>query len=147
VWARLASPDAGKGRGFFFRPETGDEVVVGFFNADPRQPVILGALYSSKHGPPSGFSKLTKDNFKKGIVTKGGTRIAFTDDKKASVIVETADKNTILLDDDKALIAISDKHGNKITMDKDGIKLVSAKDLNLEAPGNVVIKGAKVDVK
>lgn len=147
VWARLASPDAGKGRGFFFRPETGDEVVVGFFNADPRQPVILGALHSAKNDAPRGLADLTKDNFKKGIVTKGGTRIAFTDDKKASVIVETADKNTILLDDDKALVAISDKHGNKITMDKDGIKIVSAKDLNLEAPGNVVIKGAKVDVK
>ena len=30
---------------------------------------------------------------------------------------------------------------------KDGIKVASAKDLNLEASGNVVIKGAKVDVK
>ena len=30
LWARLCSPDAGKGRGFFFRPEVGDEVVVGF---------------------------------------------------------------------------------------------------------------------
>ena len=28
VWARLASPDSGKGRGFFFRPEPGDEVIM-----------------------------------------------------------------------------------------------------------------------
>src|SRR6185436_2195283 len=111
LWARLASPDAGKERGFFFRPEVGDEVVVGFLNDDPRQPVILGSLHSSKDAGPKDF-KLSKDNLQKGIVTKGGTRIAFTDDKKASLLVETAGKNTILLDDDKEEIAISDKHGN-----------------------------------
>jgi Rhs element Vgr protein len=146
VWARLAAPDAGKDRGFFFRPEAGDEVVVGFFNEDPRQPVILGALYSSKNTPPAAFD-LTKDNLKKGIVTRGGTKIGFTDDRKASVFLETAGSNRILLDDDKESIEISDQHGNKITLDKNGIKLASAKDLNLEASGNVVIKGTKVDVK
>jgi Rhs element Vgr protein len=147
VWARLASPDAGKERGLFFRPEAGDEVVVGFFNEDPRQPVILGALYSSKNGPPKDFATLTKDNLKKGIVTKGGTKIVMTDDKKPALSFETAGQNKILLDDDNEVIEISDKHGNKITLNKDGIKLASAKDLNLEASGNVVIKGTKVDVK
>ena len=147
LWARLAAPDAGKNRGVFFRPEAGDEVVVGFFNEDPRQPVILGGLYGSKNGPPSDLSKLTKDNLKKGIVTKGGTKIVWTDDKKASVVIETAGRNRIFLDDDSEVIELSDKHGNKITLSKDGIKLASAKDLNLEASGNVVIKGAKVDVK
>ena len=53
VWARLLTPDAGLERGFFFRPEAGDEVVVGFFNNDPRQPIILGALYGSMNTPPA----------------------------------------------------------------------------------------------
>ena len=147
VWARLAAPDAGSKRGYFFRPEIGDEVVVGFFNEDPRQPVILGALYSSKNTPPEDCAEITEDNLKKGIITKGGTKILFNDDKKASLSFETASKNKILLDDDKELIEISDKHGNKITLDKDGINLASAKDLKLTASGNVEIKGAKVDVK
>ncbi len=146
LWARLVSPDAGKERGFFFRPEVGDEVVVGFLNDDPRQPVILGAMYSSKNNGPKDF-KLSKDNLQKGIVTKAGTRIVFVDDKKASLSIETASKNSILLDDDKKQIAISDQHGNTFTMNKDGITAVSCKDLTLEAKGNVVIKGAKVDVK
>ena len=47
AWARVAALDAGHNRGFFFRPELGDEVVVGFFNDDPRQAVILGMLPSS----------------------------------------------------------------------------------------------------
>ena len=147
VWARLAAPEAGKDRGYFFRPEIGDEVVVGFFNEDPRQPVILGALYSSKNTAPKDCAEITEDNLKKGIVTKAGTKILFNDDKKASLSFETASNNKILLDDDKELIEIADKHGNKITLDKDGIKLDSAKDLKLTASGNVEIKGAKVDVK
>ena len=32
IWARTAKPDAGPGRGSLFRPEIGDEVVVGFLN-------------------------------------------------------------------------------------------------------------------
>lgn len=47
VWARVATLDAGENRGSFFRPEMGDEVVLGFLNDDPRDPVILGMLNSS----------------------------------------------------------------------------------------------------
>jgi len=147
VWARLAAPDAGKDRGFFFRPETGDEVVIGFFNDDPRQPVILGSLYSSKNAPPDPFASLTKKNVSKGIVTSGGTKIAFTDDSKAAVLLETAGERRILLDDDGERIVIADRHGNTITLDKDGIAIASAKDLKLDAKGDVVITGSKVDVK
>ncbi|TNF43639.1 MAG: type VI secretion system tip protein VgrG, partial [Cytophagales bacterium] len=49
TWARLATLDAGgEGvRGAVFYPEIGDEVIVGFINEDPRQPIILGSLFSS----------------------------------------------------------------------------------------------------
>ena len=147
VWARLATPDAGKQRGYFFRPETGDEVVVGFFNDDPRQPVILGALYSSKNVPPKGWEKLSKDNLNKGIVSKAGTKIAFLDDKKAAISIETPHANKFLLSDDAESIEIADQHGNTITMNKEGVEIKSAKDLKIDAGGNVEIKGTKVDVK
>jgi len=147
VWARLATPDGGNGRGFAFRPEAGDEVVVGFFNQDPRQPVILGALHSTRNVLPEDIGQLTKDNFKKGIVTRKGTKILFNDADKASLTFETAGQNKIVLDDDSQSILISDKHGNKITMNKDGIVLESAKDLTLKAKGQVQISGQKVDVK
>ena len=42
VWARLATLDAAQDRGWVFRPEIDDEVIVGFLNDDPRDPVILG---------------------------------------------------------------------------------------------------------
>ncbi|CAD5372267.1 Type VI secretion system tip protein VgrG [Rubrivivax sp. A210] len=146
VWARLAVPDGGKARGFFFRPEPGDEVVVGFFNQDPRQPVILGSLYGSKNTAPKDLVA-TEDNLAKGIVSRAGTKILFTDADKPKLTLETPAKNTIVLDDDQEAIVITDKHGNKITLDKDGITIDSAKDLKFSAKGNVEIKGQKVDVK
>jgi len=148
VWARLASPDAGKDRGFFFRPEPKDEVVVGFLDNDPRYPIILGSLYGSKNAAAAAMGEPSDKNDKKGIVTKKGTTIGFVDGDKASVFIETAAKNKLLLDDDGKKISIEDQHGNSITMDKDGIVLKSAKDFKINASsGNVEIKGTKVDVK
>ncbi len=148
IWARLASPDAGKGRGYFFRPEPGDEVVVGFFNDDPRQAVILGAMYGSKNTPPSDLATPTKDNTEKAIVSKKGTILGFVDSDKPAVFIETPGSNKIIFDDDAQTVQISDQHGNAITMSKDGIEIKSAKDLTIDASsGNVEIKGSKVDVK
>ncbi len=148
VWARLAAPDAGDAHGYLFRPEKGDEVVVGFFDNDPRQPVILGAMFGSKNKPPPELMDITEDNIVKAIFSKLGTTLAFVDDKKASFFIETPNMNTIVFDDDAQSILISDEHGNAITMDKNGITIKSSKDLTLDgASGNVVIKGKKVDVK
>lgn len=147
VWARLAAPDAGKGRGYFFRPEPGDEVIVGFFNDDPRQAVILGAMYNAKNTPPDTMANNSDKNMAKGIVTRTGLTLAFLDDDKPAVFLKTPGSNSIIFDDADEMIQISDKHGNTITMNKDGIAIKSAKDLKIEASGNVEIKGAKVDVK
>lgn len=163
VWARLATPDAGNGRGYFFRPEPGDEVVVGFFNGDPRQAVILGAMYSSKNIPPQMVSQLEKDNKHKAIVTRKGTSISFLDDEQSSLTIETPAANKIILDDEAQTIQLMDQQGNTITMGQKGIEIKSdkdikinaggaveiksGKDLTLDAGGNVTIKGTAVDVK
>ena len=147
LWARLAVPDAGKERGYFFRPEPEDEVVVGFLNNDPRHPVILGGLYGSKNTPAAAMGDPSDKNDKKGIVTKKGTTIGFVDGDKASVFIETPNKNKLLFDDDAESVTLSDQHGNEIVLNKDGIVLKSAKDFKVDASGNVEIKGSKVDIK
>jgi len=48
VWARPANFHASQGFGAFFIPEIGDEVILAFLDNDPRNPVILGSLYSGK---------------------------------------------------------------------------------------------------
>ncbi|MCB0375008.1 MAG: type VI secretion system tip protein VgrG, partial [Sinomicrobium sp.] len=86
VWARLGQADAGDKRGVFLRPEPGDEVILGFFNDDPRQPVILGSLYSAgKHKIPGDFT-VDKDNTTKGLVTKNGVKLHI-DEKKGACTV------------------------------------------------------------
>ncbi|WP_437664827.1 type VI secretion system tip protein VgrG [Sorangium sp. So ce1182] len=149
VWARLAAPDAGKARGYFFRPEPKDEVVVGFFNDDPRRPVILGALFGSKNAPPDVMGDPSEKNDKSGIVTKFGTKITLLDpdENKASVSIETANKNKLVIDDSAKSVLLSDQHGNSITMGEKGIEIESKKDLNLKIDGNVTIAGKEVNIK
>ncbi len=146
VWARVASPDAGKERGFVFRLEPGDEVVVGFFDDDPRQPVVLGSMFSSANVPPAVVGEADEDNLERAIVTKAGTVVAFSDGDKAKVSIETAGGNAIAIDDDAEQISLTDQHGNSITLSADGIVLESAGDFTVKAAGNVVIEGEAVDV-
>jgi len=81
------------------------------------------------------------------IVTRQGTTIGFIDDEKASVFIGTPGANKILLSDDEETVQLSDQHGNAITLNADGVTIKSAKDVIIDASGNVEIKGAKVDVK
>lgn len=147
IWARIATLDGGLGdsdspRGTFFHPEVGDEVVVGFFNDDPRDPVVLGMMYSSsKPGPYD----VTEDNFDKGIVTRGQLKLTFNDDRK-SVTIETPNGNKVDINDDEGSILFEDENGNKVQMSSDGITLESAKDLILKASGDVTVEGVNVNI-
>ena len=44
AWARVATLFAGGGRGSWFIPDTGDEVLIAFAGGDPRHPFVLGGL-------------------------------------------------------------------------------------------------------
>lgn len=162
VWARLASPDAGNGRGMVFRPEPGDEVVVGFFNDDPRQAVILGGMFSSSQPQPEALGAAGQNNRSKGLVTRSGILLGL-DDEKAQVLIQTPGNNKIVIDDEAKSIQLADQHGNSISMSADGIEIKSAKDLKFSASGagdfkfdgkldvasggNVVLKGSAVDIQ
>ncbi|NEO22449.1 MAG: type VI secretion system tip protein VgrG [Moorea sp. SIO1F2] len=143
VWARLASVEAGNQRGIFFRPETGDEVILGFINDDPRQAIILGAVHSGKNALPPGLT-VTKENNKKGIVTKNSLKLIFDDENKL-IEISTSKGNTFKLSEQDKGIKLEDENGNTITMDNQGIKIKSSKDLVME--GNYIkIKGSRVDI-
>ena len=145
VWARLTSLDAGKKRGVFFRPEPGDEVILGFLNDDPRQAIILGSLHSKKNELPKGL-EISKKNSQKGIVTKKSFKIVFDDDKKY-IEISTPKGNILRLSDknESEEINLKDMNNNTMIMNKDGITIKSDKDIILEGT-NINIKGSKVDV-
>ncbi|MEQ9354407.1 MAG: type VI secretion system tip protein VgrG [Coleofasciculus chthonoplastes F3-SA18-01] len=143
IWARLASLDAGNERGIFFRPEEGDEVILGFVNDDPRQAVILGAMHSEKNELPSGL-EVNQENYRKGIVTKESLQIIFDDEDKF-IEISTPNGNLLRLSDQDKGIYLEDENGNTITIDDKGFKIKSDQDIIIEGK-TVTIKGSKVDV-
>ncbi len=51
-WVRLSQMWAGNGRGAFFFPRIGDEVIVQFLEGDPDQPLITGSVYNGSNVHP-----------------------------------------------------------------------------------------------
>ncbi len=143
IWCRLASPDAGENRGFVFRPEIDDEVIVGFINNDPRHAVVLGALHSSaKPAPISG----SDENDEKGYVSRSKMKMIF-DDKKVSYSLETPAGNKFIISENETAINLEDQNGNKITMNQDGITIESVKDIKLKAAKDLQAEGVNIDIK
>ncbi|WP_262965043.1 type VI secretion system tip protein VgrG [Methylobacter psychrophilus] len=143
IWARLATLDAGKERGTFFRPEIDDEVVVGFLNDDPRYPVVLGMCHSSAKPAPE---PAKDDNHRKGYVSREKIKLTFDDEKKI-IALETPGGNKITISDEDKGIVLEDQNGNKITLDDSGIKIESSKDLILKAAKDIKIEGKNTDIK
>ena len=146
LWARPITPDAGAGRGIVFRPEVGDEVVIGFLNEDPRQPLIIGSLFGSKNKPPQPVAKPERTNPRRAIVSRSGCRIVFDDEAPLLRLETTAGgaangeyKNRITIDEKSKTIVIEDQHHNKIKLSDQGIALVSDKDIIFSAKGAVKI--------
>ncbi len=139
LWARLSNFYSTDGAGTFFLPETGDEVIVGFVNNDPRSPVILGSLYSGTIKPYSELSANEK-NTHKAIVSKSSLRVIFDDENKIMTIT-TPGNNQIVLDDQNKRVTLEDVNKNAIVMSKDGIAIKSPKDINIQADKDINIGG------
>jgi Rhs element Vgr protein len=144
-WARMLFDYANATGGTFFWPEVDDEVLVGFLNDDPRNPVILGALFNKKTAP---VVPPAAENDIKAIVTKSDLRLEFNDKDKI-VTIKTPGGNIITIDDKEKQIQLKDQHGNEVTMNKTEISLSSKGAISLKATKDVTISGAniKLDAK
>jgi Rhs element Vgr protein len=143
IWSRVATLDAGQERGTVFRPEIDDEVIVGFINEDPNQPIILGGLHSSQNPAPISASD---ENHHKGLVTRSGMKVVF-DDEAASISVETPKGNRLEINDQDGLMRVVDEPGNSITLDSEGISLESPGSIVIKATGQASIEAANINIK
>jgi uncharacterized protein involved in type VI secretion and phage assembly len=135
IWMRVASLDAGASRGAFFRPEIGDEVIVGFINDDPRDAVVLGMLHSSARPAPISAQDV---NHEKGFTTRSSMHLSFNDDTK-TITIDTPAGNKIVLDEQGTKIEITDQNSNKVTMNTRGVKIESPLNIELKAGANLTL--------
>ena len=146
IWARVAMPEAGGGRGMIFWPEAGDEVVVGFVGNDYRTPIILGSLYSpSENTVPEGF-EINEENVIRGIVTKNKMKWWF-DNENELQSTELDEKNNSVFEKETGL-AIAVEKDLKVTVEGEGnvtstkaMKLVSEDTLDLQSTKDMGLTG------
>lgn len=146
IWARLATPYAGDGQGFFAVPDVDQEVVVGFVDDSADDPVVLGSLWSGAAAPPA---TPDDENTVRSLVTRSGHQIVFDDADEGSVKVTTSGGHELVMDDKEKSVSVTASGGNKITISDDGIELVASQgDLSLSAPsGEVKIAGSSLSAK
>jgi uncharacterized protein involved in type VI secretion and phage assembly len=111
-WAPVVTPHAGSGRGFYFLPEIGDEVLVAFEQGDPNRPVVIGSLWNGSDRPPNDglHGDEQGNNDIKRIVTKSGNRIVMDDmEGSETIVVATPQHIRIsMFDGEKTLLIHSD---------------------------------------
>lgn len=119
-WAPVAAAMAGNGRGAYFMPEVGDEVLVAFDRTEVNQPYVIGFMWNGEDQPP------TTSVRERMIRSKNGHAIRFLDSTPAS--------------GNLGALIIEDGHGNRITLSNGKIAIKSVGILEIEA-GTIVLKG------
>ena len=119
-WIRLLQPHSGSGKGFYFVPEIGEEVLVGFQGGNAEKPYVIGTQYNGKE--KSGYAD--KENSIKAVHTRSGTKI--------------------ILNDSEGSILIEDPSGNTYHMDGQGnIKVSAPKNISFTAGQNINISAGQ----
>jgi uncharacterized protein involved in type VI secretion and phage assembly len=146
-WARIATPMAGKGRGFYFLPEVEDEVLLAFEQGDARFPYVLGALWNSQDKPPE--KNENGENNIRSIRSRSGhvIRLNDKDDEEKIEIIDKSGKNTIVIDTAKNTITVTADKDITLSASKGTIKL-DAQKIEIKSSADTAIEaGAGMDVK
>jgi uncharacterized protein involved in type VI secretion and phage assembly len=126
MWARLATLSAGDGRGTWFLPEVGDEVLVAFEGGDPALPIVIGSLWAAMDALP----ETGGDGARTTIRTRSG----------AVIRIEDADAGT------PASITVDDASGDRVRIGPAGIEVRSSGNVTISAAARVEVSATTVEV-
>jgi len=154
-WARLVTPMAGADRGVFFRPEVGDEVLMGFEHGDPRRPYVLGSLWSKVDRRPADDGQPTQNNWR-FIKSRSGHIIKF-DDTQGAEKIEIIDKDgarKVIIDSAAQKIQVICDTGDvevrasagSVKVEATTVEVKASGNMTLEATGIMTITGATVNI-
>lgn len=124
-WAPVATLMSGGGRGAWFMPEKGDEVLVAFDQGDVEHPFIVGFLHNGEQRPPENDPQVRM------IHSVNGHKIVLRDPD--------------VQDGDTGGIRIEDAHGNVVELGNARISITSVGMIEIKAP-TVVINGRPVSL-
>lgn len=131
VWARLATTMAGDGRGTWFMPDVGDEVLLAFGHGHTQDPYVIGALWNGLDAPPQ---EVDADNDVKTIVSRRGIRITLDDTPRAtSLTLSTPAGQQVTLSDADPGITLTDASQNSVQLGPAGITLSTPAALSIKA--------------
>lgn len=135
LWARIAVPFAGNDRGTFFIPDVDDEVLVSFVGGDPRQPIVLGGLWSGSAAVPEilGGSGDRVDRWT--ITGKAGTRMAIVEEQPATSTISFTTPGGVsgeLTDSGGGRIEFT-IGGTTVTYDNQGVTINTAMNVKVQA--------------
>jgi len=136
-YARIATLMAGGGRGTYFIPEVGDEVVVAFEQGDMNRPVIIGVLWNKEDEPPVEMDGEGRNDIR-AIHTRSGHKLIFddSDDNPSIEIVDQTGNNHIRIN--SADNAMSIQVDGDLTIDAGGtITIRAGQDISIEAGANL----------
>jgi type VI secretion system secreted protein VgrG len=147
-WIRVSHPWAGQNWGAIAIPRIGQEVIVGFLEGDPDQPIIVGRVYNAEQMPPW---SLPANATQSGVLTrssKGGSpananALRFEDKKGSEMVWFHAEKDMATeVEHDKALWVGHDetcqvdhdrtrhvKHDETVTIDNNETRTVHANQM------------------
>lgn len=133
-WIRAVTLHGGKERGIYFVPEKGDEVLVGFENADPDFPYLSGSTF---HGKAKSDGMEHANNYFKAIRTTSGNSIVFNDESGKEEI-------RIFNKDEKNILSLTCEGDGKVTIKTKGdIEFKAEKSITIEAKEQIIMKSGK----
>lgn len=132
VWARVAVPMAGPGRGTWMIPQPGDEVVVAFVNGDEREPVCLGCLWNGLDRPPVISPDAAVNTI--AVRSRGGNDIRLEDAKPPSIKLKSATLQRVTLNPTHIEIRTSDNQSIIVAAVGGNIAVTATTSISLKAP-------------
>jgi uncharacterized protein involved in type VI secretion and phage assembly len=152
-WAKVMTFMAGDGRGGYFLPEVGDEVLVAFEHGDINYPYVLGSVWNAEDAPPETNGD-GNNNIRK-ITSRSGHEIVLNDDAQGQsekIEIHTNAGHRITMDDSagQEKIEIVDKSGNNtVVIDsvQNSIAIESALTLNIKAETISIEANASMEIK
>lgn len=148
-WLRINALYAGNEYGFFWVPEIGDQVLIGFEDNNPDNPFVLGAVY---HKSANQKAYQVKNNDIKTFKTRSGNEIKFFDKSGEEEILITSpegkNKIQLTLKSEVSITVFSENihlDAKKITITGEDSIAMKSKKITIEAQNELSSKAAKIE--